>query len=178
VSEDKRYDIDIFRLKIGIHQFRVSFDELLFEKVEDGLIETGSGECLLTVDKKETLLTFHFEITGLIALTCDRSMEKFDHRIKITESLVVKYGDAFDDSNDDLLIIPNGQQTINIEKNIYEYVSMAVPMKKLHPKYGEDSEEGLEWVYTSDEMAETSDPQNEAIDPRWEVLKKLKNSDN
>ena len=162
MGEDKRYNIDIYGLKIGIHEYRISFDKLLFEKVEDGLIETGTGECLLTIERKETLLTFHFEISGSIELTCDRSMEKFDHPIKITESLIVKYGDEYDDSNDDILIIPNGQQTINIEKNIYEYVSMAVPMKKLHPKYGTDSEEGFEWVYSSDELTKESDSQIEA----------------
>lgn len=178
MREDKRYNIDIYGLTIGTHEYHVPFDGMLFEKAEAGLIEKGTGECKLTIEKKESLMTFHFEINGTIELTCDRSMETFDHPIEIDESLIVKYGDAYDDSNDELLIIPNGQQAIIIENYIYEYVTMAVPMKKLHPKFGGDSEEGFELVYTSEDTAAESKSSQEAIDPRWEILKYLKKLDN
>lgn len=181
MKKDRRYNIDIYGLKNGPHEYQLSFDDSLFEKVEEGLVETGNGEVKITIDKKETMMTFSFEIDGQIELTCDRSNEKFDHSIGINESLIVKYGEEYDDSNDDLLIIPNGQQTINVEDLIYQYVTLAVPMKKLHPRFEdeEDDEEGYELVYTSEDTEEenTTEEENETIDPRWEMLKKLKNSD-
>lgn len=181
MKKDRRYDIDIYGLKIGLHEYQLSFDKSLFEEVEEGLVETGKGDCKIIIDKKETMMTFSFEINGLVELTCDRSNEQFDHTIDIHESLIVKYGDEYDDSNDDLLVIPNGQQAINVEDLIYQYVTMAVPMKKLHPRFGneEDEEEGYELVYTSNDFEEDgeSTEDNKETDPRWEMLKKLKNSD-
>ncbi len=176
MKRDKNFKIDIFGLRIGDHEYDFEFNDSLFEKIDDGLIESGQGDCKVTLTKKETMIELLFQISGKLELTCDRSLEKFDHPIALSEKLILKYGEEFDDSRDDIWVIPGTQQSINIEQPLYEYLSLAVPMKKLHPKYIEENEEGLEFVYSSEEESMEEDLKEEqSTDPRWDALKNIKN---
>ncbi|MGI9543667.1 MAG: YceD family protein, partial [Cyclobacteriaceae bacterium] len=60
---------------------------------------------------------------------------------------------------------------LDLSQYIYEFVALSVPMKKLHPRFdGEPSEDAL--VYSSSDEMQTTE--QEATDPRWAALKKLK----
>ena len=179
MKKDRQYKIDIFGLKIGSHDFDFEFDETIFENDEMSLTDLGKGTCKVTLDKKETLISMDFEIKGSIQLVCDRSLDTFDFELNLNENITLKYGEEFDDSRDDLWIIPDTQESINIKSCIYEFVSVAVPMKKLHPKFEHaEEEEGLEFVYSSDDEEPIIEEKNEIVDPRWEALKNIKNLEN
>jgi uncharacterized metal-binding protein YceD (DUF177 family) len=65
---------------------------------------------------------------------------------------------------------------LELGQYIYEFIGLAIPMKKLHPRYEgeldlEDESEG-KIIYTSG--SDSGDEGDEDIDPRWEQLKKLK----
>ena len=66
------------------------------------------------------------------------------------------------------------EEKINIGEFIYEFITLAVPLKKLHPRFEDELEEDdePEMIYTSQDEEETDDSQE--TDPRWEALKKLK----
>lgn len=181
MKENRQYKIDIYGLKIGVHEFDFEFDEKLFENIEDSVLETGHGKCAIVLDKKETLISIDFKIEGVIGLICDRSVEPFDYPISIEETLMIKYGEAFDDSRDDLLIIPSTQESINVESHIYEYLTLAVPMKKIHPDFEdeiEEEDEEIALVYTSEDEQSDEKENDDVIDPRWAALKNIKNLKN
>jgi uncharacterized metal-binding protein YceD (DUF177 family) len=179
MKQKKQYRIDIFGLKLGVHDFRFEFDKKIFENIENGVIESGHGTCNVTLDKKETLISIDFEIDGELGLICDRSLEPFDYPIGIKENLILKYGEEFDDSRDDIWVIPNVQESIDLEIIIYQYLSLAVPMKKLHPDFeGQDDEEGFELVYSSEADEPMKEESEETVDPRWAALKNIKNLEN
>lgn len=174
MKADRNFKIDIFGLKIGTHDFDFDFDQKLFDNIEDRLIDSGHGTCKVTLIKKETMIELLFQISGSLDLICDRSMENFDYPVALSEKLILKYGDEFDDSRDDFWVIPSTQQRINVEQILYEFLSLAVPMKKLHPKFQDEDEEGLEFVYSSeDEIVE--EEEEKKTDPRWDALKNIKN---
>jgi len=54
---------------------------------------------------------------------------------------------------------------------MYEFISLEIPIKKLHPKFRDEEDDNGEGkiVYKSESKDDDSD-----IDPRWEKLKKLK----
>ncbi|MDW3209168.1 MAG: DUF177 domain-containing protein [Reichenbachiella sp.] len=177
MKADRQYKIDIYGLKIGVHEFDFEFDKKLFENVEDSVIESGHGKCTVILDKKERLISMDFKIEGMIELICDRSLESFDYPINIEENLIVKYGEEYDDSEDDLLVIPDTQESLNVASSIYEYLTLAVPMKKIHPDFqDEEDDEELEiaLVYSSEDEETDEKEDNEAIDPRWAALKNIK----
>ncbi len=182
------YDIDIFRLDNGEHQYDLEVNDAFFGLFDYGLIEKGQARVTVDLHKTETMITMDFNIRGAVELICDRSLEPFDYPIDLDERLLIKYGEEEEELDDDLLIITQNTQKINVAQFIYEIIGISLPMKKIHPDYleeddGEDFDDLSEGklVYSSldnDQEDETEDSAKEedAIDPRWSVLKNLKNN--
>ena len=162
------YKIEIFGLKNGTHEYDFSFDEKLFAEFENSLLSKGKGSCKVVMEKTDSMITLHFQVSGSIELECDRSLELFDHPITISKDLIYKYGDEEKELSEDVFVIPKGTQEINIAAFLFEIIHLEIPMKKIHPKF-QDSNENDEIIFSSeDEM------KNERVDPRWDALKKLK----
>ena len=172
---DRAYNIDIFGLSLGSHDFEFAFDNSLFDDQENKIVSVGNGVSNVLLEKSETLITLYFEIKGEVELVCDRSLERFMFSIDLNERLILKYGDDFDDGNDEVWVIPFGFQTINVKRNLLEFINVAIPMKRLHPKFENDESEEPELVYSSEVDEETEQTET---DPRWEELKKIKNLNN
>ena len=175
MKANRDFQINIYGLRNGVHEYEFEFSQELFENFENRLIDSGKGQCLVKLEKKETLMELTFLITGNLELTCDRSTDPFDYPIDLTESLRIKYGEEFDDSRDDFWVIPNTEQSLNIEQVLYEFLTLAVPLKKLHPRFEGEDEEGMELVYSSEEENEEEIEDENEVDPRWDALKNIKN---
>jgi uncharacterized metal-binding protein YceD (DUF177 family) len=179
VKHLKDFDIDIFGLKNKTYEFDFEGDSGFFALFENSLVEKGSFNAALKLDKSSTMIQLHFRITGSIELTCDRSLELFDHPLEIEQDHILKFGEDNQELTDEIEIINRNTVTINVAQYIYEFIVLAIPMKKIHPKFSdqqyEESEEGL-LIYRSkaDEAAE--DTTEEDIDPRWAALRKLNNN--
>ncbi len=167
----KEFQIDIISLKFTQHEFEFDIDNGLFERYEHSLVEKGSGKCKLILEKSETMLTLNFEIEASVELICDRSLDTFDYPISIKETLIMKFGEENHSLSEDVLVIRDDTPTISVDEYIYEYISLAVPLKKLHPRYEAYEEDQPDLIYISKEDDER---QEEISDPRWDALKKLK----
>jgi uncharacterized metal-binding protein YceD (DUF177 family) len=181
----KTYNIDIVKLSNKRHSYNFEADASFFENFEQSLIQEGAFKVELTLDKSETMIQLYFHITGTVQLICDRTLEPFDYPIDINQKLILKYGEENEELTDEIEIIPRDTQQINVAQYIYEFIGLAIPMKKLHPKlanqqYQETDEEIL--VYSSGTSSPESDDSaggaEDVADPRWEILKNLKKSDN
>ncbi|MFC2126391.1 DUF177 domain-containing protein, partial [Bacteroidota bacterium] len=77
--------------------------------------------------------------------------------------------------------ITSSTQRLKLGQPIFELVSVAVPMKKLHPQFIEEDQESEDVIFYSSSENPGSDQDNERtdednIDPRWETLKKIKDN--
>ncbi|MFT5641088.1 MAG: uncharacterized metal-binding protein YceD (DUF177 family) [Cyclobacteriaceae bacterium] len=81
----------------------------------------------------------------------------------------MKFGDSDYMLSEDVTVLRNDAPSINVMDYIYEFISLAVPMKKLHPDL--EGEDLPDLIYSSDIE---DDSNEESGDPRWEALKKLK----
>ena len=116
------------------------------------------------------MITVNLFIDGSVDLECDRSLEHFDYPISVNKEIIYKYGDEEKELSEDVFVILKGEQEINIASFLYESISLEIPMKKLHPKFQDDSDDN-EVIYKSEF---TDESQEASTDPRWEALKKLK----
>jgi len=126
--------------------------------------------------KTETIIQLFFDINGCIELECDRSLELFDFPINLKQKLFLKFGEADEYINDELEVIASNKDRINISQYIYEYISLAIPLKKIHPKFQDSEIDGeLTLVYSSlIEEGEVEDLEEGKIkDSRWSALEKL-----
>ena len=166
----KNYDIDISKLNLGQHEFRFQIDDSFFELFDYSLIDHGEMTSVVELEKKTTFISLIIKINGFVKLTCDRSLDAFDYGLETEDEIILKYGDEAKEIADDVEIIPFNTQKINVGKYLYEFINIAIPMKKLHPRYNDEANED-QIIFSS------RDEQEEQVkeDPRWSELKKLKN---
>lgn len=183
----RQYDIEIFRIADGEHTFEMEINDAFFALFEYSPVEKGNARVEVVLNKTTRMLTLDVHIAGQVELECDRSLEAFDYPLDINERLIVKYGEEEEELDDDVLVITQNTQKINLAQFIYEIIGISLPMKKIHPDYleEEDEEEFDEpgdgrLVYSSMEEDEDSEeeekPEEDTTDPRWAILKNLKNN--
>jgi uncharacterized protein len=168
----KEFDIDFDRLEEKTYQFQYKINSDFFSFFEYSIVQNGNLEVNLTLTKTATLLDLNFNIKGFVVLVCDRSLEEFEFPIAITNKLIAKLSDKFEELTDELITIDRSESVVNVAQFIYEYIALEIPMKKLHPKFQDEdeSEENDILIYSSEKK---DGNENESPDPRWEALKKL-----
>ena len=170
------YDINLVKLKDKKHTYDFQLNDDFFALFDQNLVNGGNLSAHVELDKTPLLLTLAFQIKGTVNIICDRSLENFDYPVAVEQNLLVKYGEQEMELDENVLQITHDAQTINIAQHLFDYIGLAIPMKKLHPRFEVDySEEGDILVYTTaTETDEENDTNNDAPgDPRWDILKNL-----
>ena len=165
----ERYRVNILGLSLNSHHFEYDLGKEFLEKYDTGLVTEGNFKVEVELDKRETFLDANFKIKGSVKLVCDRSLDEFDYPINVSPKIIFKYGTEDKEISEDVMMIHHGTETLELGKFIYEFIALAIPMKKLHPRFKDESDEEGGIIYTS----ETEEEKKEEIDPRWEMLKKL-----
>ncbi|MGB2087219.1 MAG: YceD family protein [Psychroflexus salarius] len=170
------YVIKFVGLKQGKHQFEYKITDEFFDFFEYDDFNTAEVNMTILLNKKANMLEFSFTAKGNINLNCDVSTEAYDQLVQNTFELVVKFGDEYNDDNEDLLILPWSDYELNIAHYIYETIVLAIPQKRIHPGV-EDGTLDSEILDKLDELQPKAeeDKNEDDIDPRWEDLKKLLN---
>ncbi|NHN27366.1 DUF177 domain-containing protein [Flavobacterium jejuense] len=169
----KAYLIQFSGLKIGKHQFDYQLDNSFFGCFNYDDFNSVDIKVDLILDKKNTMLELSFKHKGVVNVPCDLTNEDFDLPIKGKLKLIVNFGDAFNDENEELLILPHGEFQVDVSQYIYEMIVLSVPFKRIHPGVKDgtlktDVLDKLDKLSPKEEKKE-----EESIDPRWENLKKL-----
>ncbi|GGI56232.1 YceD family protein [Winogradskyella haliclonae] len=172
----KAYTIQFVGLKVGEHHFDYQIDNTFFLEFDFDEFNEADLKVDLLFEKKTTLLELNFSVKGTVNVNCDVSNEPFNQSIKDTFKLVVKFGEEYNNDNEEILIIPHGEYQINVAQYIYELIVLAVPAKKVHPGIEDgtlksDILNKLEEL--SPEEGKTEENNTEGTDPRWDTLKKL-----
>lgn len=186
----KAFDIEVIKFKEGSHEIDFEIGDSFFQNFEENeIVEKGRLTTRVIMDKGANVIELTFHIKGTVQLTCDRSLEVFDHPLDITEKMIYKYGSEEKEIDENVYMITRDTPSINVAQLIYEYILLALPAKKIHPDYRnelDDEDYGAEggYVYIDDELeSETEEEAPEAeeeskpVDPRWEQLMKLKNKE-
>lgn len=171
MNELDRFHIDIYKLSNSRHEYDFTFDNNFFIEQEESLIEKGSGDIHIILDKNESFIKMAISINGQVELICDRSLDPFDFNIEIDRSIIFKYGEEEKELDDDVIMITRDTQRLNLAQYVYEFIGLEIPMKKLHPRFENDNTDD-ELVYS--DMDQKRDDNDADTDPRWETLKKLK----
>ena len=171
----KAYNIPFTGLKVGEHHFDYQIDNTFFKNFDYNEFNDVSVKVNLKFLKKTTLLELYFSAEGDVNVNCDLTNEPYNQAISDVFKLVVKFGEAYNDENEDILIVPHGEYEINIAQYVYELIILAVPAKRVHPGI-EDGTLKSEILSKLEELSpKMSDDSrtSEEIDPRWNNLKKL-----
>ena len=176
----RKYEIQIFKLSNGLHEFEFDLDKEFFDLFENEIVNMGLLQAKVSLEKSETMIQTTFNITGTVQLECDRSLDLFDFPIELERTFIYKLGDETNELSDEAMVIPRDTQKLNVASIMFEFIGLEIPMKKLHPRYSEEEEDDenedeVLLIYSSEDNDQTDQENEETIDPRWASLKKLKN---
>ncbi len=169
----KAHNIDVYHLKEGKHLFGYELGKQFFSLFPEDILNTGAGTVKVEIDKSSRLFNINFDFDLTVTLTCDRSLEPFDFAMKMQREWFIKYGDEDQDIDERMSVISEGTQEINLTQAMFDFIGLEVPMKKLHPKYEDEDEDGT-WVFKAEEEAD----ENNEKPSVWDKLKDLKNNKN
>ena len=174
MNDLKEYLIPFSGLKMGKHQFDYQLDNTFFSHFDYDEFNNASIKVTIVLEKKSTMLELDFKHKGTVNVPCDVSGEEFDLPIKGKFKLLVKFGDEFNNENEELLILPHGEFQFNVAQYIYETIVLSVPLRRVHPGIKDGSlTEVLEKLNSLAPKEGKKEEQKNDIDPRWENLKKL-----
>ena len=165
----KEFNIPFVGLKEGKHLFQYEVDNTFFELYNYNEFEKSSINVALEFVKKSTLFELNFTASGTVNVPCDVTNEYFDLEITATLPLVVKFGQEYNDENEEILILPHEVYQFSVAQFIYEMIVLGIPNKRVHPKVldGTMETEALEQLEIKKEKTV------ETTDPRWDKLKNL-----
>ena len=168
----KEFNIPFVGLKEGKHLFQYKIDNTFFELYDYNEFEKSSINVTLEFVKKSTLFELEFTASGTVNVPCDVTNEYFDLEITATLPLVVKFGQEYNDENEEILILPHEVYQFSVAQFIYEMIVLGIPNKRVHPKVLDGTMES-EALKKLKELQIKKVKAVENTDPRWDKLKNL-----
>jgi uncharacterized metal-binding protein YceD (DUF177 family) len=179
MSKTKEYVIPFVGLKLGKHKFEYQINNAFFEIFDYNEFQNSDIRVSVVLDKKSNLLEIDFKHKGTVNVPCDLTSEDFDLPVKGKLKLIVRFGDTYNNDNEELLIVPFGEFEIDISQYIYEMIVLSIPLRRVHPgiKDGSLKTEALtklkELAIEEQKKEKKEEKKEENIDPRWDKLKQL-----
>lgn len=165
------FTIPVGGLKEGQNCFDFELDKGFLEQYEETEIQDAKLKAYVEAEKTSSHIDITVRITGVIDIACTRCLGVFSYPIDCENRLLVKFGQTDDESDPDIIIIPKDKHELNLMQYFYEYIFLALPIKRVHPddKNGESTcdkemiKKLSEYIVNGEGLA----------DPRWDKLRCL-----
>jgi uncharacterized metal-binding protein YceD (DUF177 family) len=174
MKKHREFMVPFSGLKIGKHKFNFEINNTFFESFEYNEFNDAAIDLEVLLNKSSTMLELVMTASGTVNVYCDVTNEAYNQPINADLDLVVKFGDEFNNDNDEILILPHGDFQVDISQYVYEMLVLAVPLKKVHPGVLDGTLES-EALKKLEELhpKEIKESKDKETDPRWDSLKKL-----
>ena len=158
--------IPFIGLKPGFHDFEFEITDKFFEEIEYSIIHSGNVQVHLTLEKKETMLIGQFTIEGVVNTSCDRCNDPIEVPVKGSYQLIFKFGNEpeFDES---LVVLHPDAYEIDLRDNIYEFITVSLPTRVIHPK-GECNEEMIALLKEYSGTTQSEEDDEDLDDEDWD----------
>jgi len=164
------FNIEFAGLKLGHHNFDFHISETFFNNYNYCDFSLAEIKIDVALIKKTTIMELNIVARGNVRVKCDLTNEPYDQPIDNNIDLVVKFGNEFNNENDEILIIPHGEHKVNLAQYIYELTVLSVPAKRIHPGVIDGSLKS-EILNILEDLKPKEN--KKTADPRWEKLKKI-----
>lgn len=169
MKAQNEFVLAISGFKPGLREFDFLVDDTFFNQFENAPIQKADVKVHLYFDKRPSFMELTFEFEGTVHVDCDRCLEFFDLPIQGNSSLVVKSAeeDAVSDDENVILISKNDTE-LNLSKNVYDMVLLAIPMSKNHENAGAECDENITKYLT-----QKPEEKPKSGKSPWDILKRF-----
>ena len=127
------YTIPLFGLKEGDYTFDFRIGNDFFDCFEESEIKEGSLTAIAVIVRSPSCIFLTIKISGNVLISCDRCLDMYMQKIECENHLIIKSGNMPDDSDPDILIVPFGENELDLSQLFYEYIHLALPLRRIHP---------------------------------------------
>ena len=164
--------IDLKGLKEGVNHLEFDLDDAYFKAVDAPEVSQGRVRVSLDIVRTgDDFFILDFHEAGTVLVPCDRCLDPMEQPIETTQRLEVKLGKE-NSEEDDLVTVAEDEGILDVAWYLYEFIALAIPIKHVHApgKCNPAMVRALE-EYSA---ARSGEEDEQAMDPRWEALLKLK----
>lgn len=170
-------DLDILKIDLkgladGLNSFEFDLDDAYFKAVNAPEVGRGNVHVSLKIVRTQNdYFTLDFHEKGTVVLPCDLCLDDMEQPIETQQRLEAKFGNAYSEDGD-LVTVPQNEGILDVSWFVYEFILLALPIKHVHApgKCNPAMVRALE-EYSA---ARSGEEDEQAMDPRWEALLKLK----
>jgi len=169
------YSISFVGLALGVHRFQYELGEAFLQKMGYDHPGETAVKVELSLTKKSNRLDFEASFTGYTVVTCDITTWPYRQMVDQSASLIVKFGESYDYTDDEVWVIPASEHRLDMSQFFYEILVLSIPMKKIHPdvEAGKAGKETLQKLNELQPGEPLKDKKTNEIDPRWNKLRDL-----
>lgn len=129
--DEKQFIIRLNGLSLGSHLYELEVNDSFFESREYSDIEGAKVDVKLEVVKQNTITSLIFNLHGTIRVSCDRCTKAYPVEVEAREEMFLKYGDPDEEHPENVLVLPNGENDLDISQPLYEFISLALPARRV-----------------------------------------------
>lgn len=168
-----KYNVDLKGLKATSLNLEFDLDNAFFGDIEGEEFQKGTVKAVVEVRKNRDLFDISFALKGTVVVPCDRCLDDLEIDVETENALRVKLGEEYADDGD-IVIVPEQDGDLNIAWYLYEFIVLALPMKRVHAP-GKCNNEMAGKLKKHSAEHDSSDDTNDGqgYDPRWEGLKNI-----
>ncbi|MBQ9217921.1 MAG: DUF177 domain-containing protein [Muribaculaceae bacterium] len=171
--------------------FSYHLDGDFFNQVEKTEVRSSSVDITVQVTRTtDNTYVLQMDCKGWLTVACDRCLDDLrldvdtDYRVTVRQE-----GDEWDDRGDDVLLIPETWSELDLTELMRDTVLLTIPIVHCHAdgecdpemmahlgEHWADTEPTADGPSSDAESPLSTDESDDAIDPRWEALRKLKDN--
>lgn len=167
------YIIPFVGLKDGEHRFDYIIDDAFFKDREYSEVKEARIVTQVVLTKATHLLVFDIKMDGTINVPCDRCGDHFDFPVWGERKFIVSLTNDKFEEGDDIVSLSLEAPDIDISQQLYEYAILLLPQRRIHPSK-DDGTSGCNASALKILNKLSTKEEEPATDPRWDVLKKIK----
>lgn len=129
--------IGIRGLSFGKHPFGFKLDGSFFEAYESDTVSDAELEVNAVITKEQGRMSMDLGITGNVTVKCDRCLADLTVPVDIHVPFSVMFSSYAEDSeeevSDEVILLDSSSSELDLSQIIYDYVTLSLPIKKVHP---------------------------------------------
>ena len=163
--------VDLKGLKDDDTSLVFDLDDTYFGALDQAEVKKGSLHVSVSIRKASGFYEILIHEAGTVIIPCDRCLDDMEQPVDTDSRLTVRLGSE-DSEDGDTIVVDENEGILDLTWIIYESVALAIPIRHVHApgKCNTAMTEVLEELSADRSSDEESD---QAIDPRWEKLKRL-----
>jgi len=168
----EQFKIDLKGLTAEATALEFDLDKGFFDALDQTEVEGGALHVSLSIRKASGFFELQFHTVGTVDIVCDRCLDLMEQPIETDNRLTVKLGSTASE-DDETVTVDENEGILDTSWYIYEFIALAIPIQHVHAtgKCNPAMMKALEELSADRSGDEES---SQAVDPRWEALKKLK----